>query len=543
MALEVFRKDVWKWVAAVSWLGLAACGVESGSEPRLEPVSTARHALSTVAHRSSTTASVKASTTLTLALPPGTAVGDVLLARVSNRESVTATLTAPAGWTLLRSDQSAALLKSWVFYKVVSSTEPASYTFTLSAAYNMSGSVSAFSGADPANPIDTHSGQKNGNATALDSPAVTTTVANGLAVWFGTQLWGGTACPVSPLVPPADFTEVFDACLLSSATGFLFDMAWKELGAAGLQPAFNGTSPFPNTNTAQVVVLRPANAPTCTVGDTFASTYSVVGSVSSPDIVEPSGLAASRINPGALYVHNEDTTAIVAISTANASTLGTYQVAGVTPQDWEDVASGPCPTGSCIYMGDIGRSSASLPIPPNTFYVYRIPEPNIGAGQTSGTLSAEQFPFVYPDGGKDAESIMVHPVTADIYIITKNVTNGLSKVYKLPRPLPAPGVVSTLVFVSDLQLPTSSDTNFSRATAAAIHPCGNRFILRTYRTVYEFRAAENAAFETAFAAAPVTLTDTVEGQGEAIEYAPDGAAYFTMSESPSPFRLKRVNRQ
>jgi hypothetical protein len=41
----------------------------------------------------------------------------------------------------------------------------------------------------------------------------------------------------------------------------------------------------------------------------------------------------------------------------------------------------------------------------------------------------------------------------------------------------------------------------------------------------------------------VTLTDTVEGQGEAIEYEANGASYFTMSESPSPFKLKRVVRQ
>ncbi|WP_237079944.1 hypothetical protein [Myxococcus xanthus] len=103
--------------------------------------------------------------------------------------------------------------------------------------------------------------------------------------------------------------------------------------------------------------------------------------------------------------------------------------------------------------------------------------------------------------------------------------------------------MSTLIFVADIQLPTSDDTNFARATSAAIHPCANRFLLRTYRKVYEFRAAPGAAFETAFAATPVSLTDTVEGQGEAIEYQADGAGYFTMSESPVPTRLKRVARQ
>ncbi|HEY0133983.1 MAG TPA: hypothetical protein VGB85_07885, partial [Nannocystis sp.] len=402
-------------------------------------------------------------------------------------------------------------------------------------------SIVAFANVDTINPIDTHSGQKNGLTSTFASPAITTGTANGVAVWFGSQVWAGATCPASPIVPPTGFTEVQDTCLPSASTAILYDSAYKQLGAAGLQPAFNGSSPYANTNTAQVVALRAAGAPTCTVGDNFSASYTTVGTVASPAIVEPSGLAASRLTPGAIYVHNEDTTAIVAISSTNAATLGTFNVAGVVPADWEDVASGPCPAGKCIYMGDIGRASANFPTPPSTFAVYRIPEPNIGAGQTSGDLTAEKFPFQYPDTPKDAETIMVHPTTGDIYVITKSGT-GLSKVYKFPTPMPAPNVMSTLVFVANIQLPTNGDTNFASATAGAIHPCADRFLLRTYKRVYEFRAASGAAFETAFAATPVVLTDTVEGQGEAIEYEYNGASYFTMSETPSPFKLKRVAR-
>jgi hypothetical protein len=527
-------------VVCALWL-VALPGCEPEAEVPVEPEARVQ-ALTAISYRSSATASGKSITALAIGKPAGTAPGDVLLARLINRNNVGAVATAPAGWTLLRSDQSASQLKAWVFYKAAGAAEPASYTFTLDVASYMAGSISAFSGADVANPIDTHSGQKNGLTTSFNTPAITTSASEGMAVWFGAQIWTGAACPASPIVPPAGFTEAFETCLVSSSTGVIYDAAYKGLGAAGPQPAFNGSSPYAETNIAQVVALRPAAAPTCTVGDTYASTYATVGTVASTAIVEPSGLAASRVTPGVLYVHNEDTPAVVAISTADASTKGTFTVANVTPADWEDVATGPCPAGSCIYMGDIGRSSANFPTPPSTFAVYRMQEPDIGAGQTSGSLTAEKFPFQYPDTPKDAESIMVHPSTGDIYVITKSST-GLSKVYKFPQPLPAPGTMSTLVFVSNLQLPTSTDVNFSYATAAAIHPCANRFLLRTYRTVYEFRAAPGGAFETAFAATPVALTDTAEGQGEAIEYAADGSAYFTMSESPSPFRLKCVSRQ
>lgn len=537
-------------LCSVSLLAFASCGpqeLDTASGPGQDGVSAevgaTPQALSTIAYRSSSTAGGSTRTSLTLAKPAGTVAGDVLLARIINRNVVAAVATPPAGWTFLRSDQSASQIKAWVFYKVATASEPTSYDFTLDLASYMAGSVSALSGVDPTNPIDAQTGQKNGTTASFNTPALTTNTANGVAVWFGSQLWTGSACPASPIVPPAGFTEPVDTCLVSSSTGVLYNVAYKELGAAGAQGAFNGSSPYPNTNTAQVVALRAVGASaSCSVGDTFSTAYTTQGTVASTAIVEPSGLAASRLTPGVVYVHNEDTTAIVGISTANAATLGTFNVSNVTPADWEDVATGPCPTGQCIYMGDIGRSSANFPTPPSTFAVYRIPEPNIGAGQTSGNLTATAFPFQYPDTPKDAETIMVHPTTGDIYIVTKSYA-GASKVYKFPQPLPTPGTMSTLVFVANIQLPTTTDTNYAAATSGNIHPCANRFLLRTYRRVYEFRAAPGAAFETAFAATPVALTDTVEGQGEAIEYDPTGTAYYTMSESPSPFKLKRVVRQ
>lgn len=195
-------------------------------------------------------------------------------------------------------------------------------------------------------------------------------------------------------------------------------------------------------------------------------------------------------------------------------------------------------------MGDIGRASGHPPPAPTTFAVYRMKEPNIAAGETSGTVTGERFPFQYPDTPQNAEALMVHPTTGDIYVVTKNGTTGLSKVYKFPSPLPAPDTMSTLIHVADLQMPLGPDGDFRSVTAGTIHPCADRFLLRTYRAVYEYRAPAGAGFEAAFAASPVALTDTAEGQGESIEYEPDGSGYFTMTErAAAPYPLKRVARQ
>ncbi|WP_437611102.1 cell wall anchor protein [Sorangium sp. So ce834] len=535
-------------VASISLLGWAGCISVDHQDTDFDgddadETGAAVQPLSTINFRSSSTATGKNLTALTLAKPAGVVQGDVLLARIANRNQVGAVIAPPAGWTLLRSDQSASAVKSWVLWKVATGAEPASYSFGFDVSAYLAGSIVAFSGADPASPIDAASGQKNGNSATLAAPAVTTTAANGVAVWFGTQVWTGSSCPASPIVPPSGFTEPFDTCLLSSSTGLLFDAAYKQLGAAGSQPAWSGTSPFANTNTAQVVALRPAGAPSCSAGDTFASTYTTVGSLTSTDIVEISGLAASRVNPGILYAHSENNASFVAIQKTNAAVVGSY-VAGVFPWDWEDIATGPCPAGSCIFMGDIGRFSGRPPPYPTTFAVVRMREPNLAAGETSGTVSGDRFPFQYPDTPQNAEALMVHPTTGDIYVVTKEGTTGLSKVYKFPSPLPAPGTLSTLIHVADLQMPLGPDENFRSVTAGTIHPCANRFLLRTYRAVYEYRAPSGAGFEAAFAASPVALTDTVEGQGESIEYEADGSGYFTMTErEAAPYPLKRVARQ
>lgn len=537
-----------RFLGAIALLGSAGCvspdhlATDAEGDISAE-MGAAAQPLSTVTFRSSSTATAKNVTSLSVPKPAGVVQGDVLIARIANRNHVEAVISPPAGWTVLRSDQSASAVKSWVLWKVATGAEPASYAFGFDVSAYVAGSIVAFSGADPVNPIDAVSGQKNGNSATLAAPAVTTTAADGVAVWFGTQVWAGSACPASPIQPPAGFTEPLDTCLLSSSTGLLFDAAYAQLGAAGLQPAWSGSSPFPNTNTAQVVTLRPAGTPSCTAGNNFASTFTTLGSLTSTDIVEISGLAASRVNPGILYAHSENNANFVAINKTNAAVVGSY-VAGVFPWDWEDVATGPCPAGSCIYMADIGKKSGHPPPEPTTFAVYRMKEPNLAAGETSGTVSGDRFPFQYPDTPQNAEALMVHPTTGDIYVVTKNGATGLSKAYKFPNPLPAPDTMSTLIHVADLQMPAGADVPAWEVTAGAIHPCANRFLLRTYRAVYEYRAPAGGSFESAFSASPVALTDTKEGQGESIEYEPDGSGYFTMTErEAAPYPLKRVARQ
>ena len=91
--------------------------------------------------------------------------------------------------------------------------------------------------------------------------------------------------------------------------------------------------------------------------------------------------------------------------------------------------------------------------------------------------------------------------------------------------------------VADLPVPKATDRP---ATSASAHPCGAGFLLRTSNTLYEFRIAPGAPFDSAFQVTPATVPVASETQGEAVAYRADGRGYFTTGEGAMP-ALNRVD--
>lgn len=544
---------------AYSQLGTPAvraigAGRSSSATTNITQVLALRAAATPVKLHATSTATAVRATKLAVPRPSGTDAGDVLVARIAGRNHVSSAMAPPTGWTLVRSDQSSYAVRSWIFVHVATTNEPSSYSFGASTAQNLAGTISAVTGVDTADPVDVSSGATNGNSAAFAAPAPTTTADGDLALWFGTQAANLGSCLESAVSPPSGYAESAESCLASLTAGLSFDVASDTLGLAGAQKLAAGSSASGSTNLTQVVALRPATA--AAVADRFAAASVNVGSVTDSDLYEPSGIAASRVNPRVQYVHSEkDRPTMLALSTTDASVVGKYTVSIPNVWDWEDIATGPCPTGSCIFAGDIGLSNGETPAADKSYSIYRVPEPNIAAGQTSGALTGDQFRFRYPGGALyEAEALMVHPVTGDIYVITK-VENGQSGVYKFPNPLPAPSTsaVTTLTKVATLNIPTypgnaqtdpHAATWYAQVSAAAIHPSAERFLVRTPYMVYEYRAPAGGSFESAFTGTRVTLTaPSSEGQGEAIDYAADGSGYYTLGEEKAPpYVLKRVDR-
>ncbi|MCH8980718.1 hypothetical protein IH922_01720, partial [candidate division KSB1 bacterium] len=150
-----------------------------------------------------------------------------------------------------------------------------------------------------------------------------------------------------------------------------------------------------------------------------------LGLINNDSLNEVSGLAASRKNSNVLWTHNDsgDENRVFAID-ANGKHLGTFLIEGAEARDWEDIAVGPGPIAGkqYLYIGDIGDNLSQFEIK----HIYRVMEPEVNCDQPplDATLSGvEAISFQYPDGKRDAETLMVDPLTKDIYIVSKRESN------------------------------------------------------------------------------------------------------------------------
>ena len=139
--------------------------------------------------------------------PAGTLLGDVMVASIAVRPE-TATITAPAGWTLVRRmDNTSSTANSLaVYFKVAGASEPASFTWTFSDSAGSVGGIQSFSGIDTANPLDVEAGQNTGSpgSADLEAPAVTTQFPYDMLVTSHALSSSAT------LAPPSGMTEAFD---------------------------------------------------------------------------------------------------------------------------------------------------------------------------------------------------------------------------------------------------------------------------------------------------------------------------------------------
>ena len=235
-----------------------------------------------------------------------------------------------------------------------------------------------------------------------------------------------------------------------------------------------------------------------------------------PKLTESSGIAAGK-EPDLFWTFNDSgNDATVYAVGAGGAGRGWVEVAGAKNNDWEDIARGPCPAGTCLYIADIGDNDAKR----GDVELYRIPEPAPGDAETG---SAESFRIRYPGGPRDAEALFILP-SGELYVIAKGRDHPIT-IFRYPLPL-RPGETVELERVRELSAaPVPRD---NQITAAAASPDGRWVALRSYTELFVFRTGDlltpNGDPEPALR---VDLRPLGEAQGEGIALTSDAEVVLT----------------
>lgn len=246
---------------------------------------------------------------------------------------------------------------------------------------------------------------------------------------------------------------------------------------------------------------------------------------------ELSGLAASHSVAGLLWAEDDGGAAEVYSVDDAGRPHGTLRLDGVTPIDWEDIATGPCPQGTCIYVADTGDNDLARP----TVALYEVVEP---ASNPVGVLAVawQRYAIRFADAAHDMEAVFVDPRDGMTYGIEK-VEGKAATVFRLPRDASA---VTTAEPIGTFTPPSGDD----RVTAAdlVVDDCAVRLAIRTRNRLFELRGDPGQPIGDLVTATAHELPVADEPQGESIAYRTDGRAYFTVSEGESP-PLWRVDVQ
>jgi len=271
--------------------------------------------------------------------------------------------------------------------------------------------------------------------------------------------------------------------------------------------------------TTTTTMPGPTLAPGATACDPYTA-VSVAGTVASPDLVEASGMAASRTSLGVVWAHNDsrDGARVYALGPDGAD-LGAFEVAGALAFDWEDMAAGPGPdpAQSMLYLGDIGDNFS---IRAGRITVYRVaePDPNSISGSIDGAVPLE---YQYPDGVYNSEALFV--ADGSIFVVTKD--RDEARVYRGDATGDG-SAVETMELVTVLSLG-------AEVSGADMSWDGSTIAFRGYETVWLWHRPPGMAVPGALAADPCTAPSPDEVQGESIAFLADGS-YKTVSEGSHP---------
>jgi uncharacterized protein YjiK len=231
-----------------------------------------------------------------------------------------------------------------------------------------------------------------------------------------------------------------------------------------------------------------------------------------PEVHEASGLAISRRHDDLLWTHNDSGQPVLYALDTDGKLRGRVRVAGAEVDDWEDIASGPCPEGECLYLADIGDNRDAQP----AITIHRVPEP---APDDKATSPVVAFHATYPEGPQDAEGFFLGP-NGEMYVVSKGEGSPI-RIYRFLASTPG-GTTRLERVVTLAAAEVEKDRRLTDAEATAD---GKWIVLRTLEAVTFHRAEALLAGEVD-KGIEVDVKKLGEPQGEGVALSNDGTLYL-----------------
>jgi hypothetical protein len=246
-------------------------------------------------------------------------------------------------------------------------------------------------------------------------------------------------------------------------------------------------------------------------------------------LVETSGMAASPVEPGVAWAHNDaGGGAFLVAFDGDGEVRALVAVPGATNGDWEDMASAPCPDAacSCLVVADSGEDRAGA----EALGLWFIPEPAL-SGEVEAfeaPLAPTFVPFLFVGGSWDVEAFAVHRPSGELSLFSKE--EGHSSVFLLEE--------GEARWIADVDL---SGLESPSLTAADISPDGDWLLLATDRELLVFHEPGADTVAELLAQTPELISGVPTGAVEAVGWAPDadgGIWMLTDGEDPALWEVR-----
>lgn len=264
----------------------------------------------------------------------------------------------------------------------------------------------------------------------------------------------------------------------------------------------------------------------------------LAGLITSKDLAEVSGFAASRVHEDVLWaITDSGNPARLHAISRRGQLLAQFDVDGAKNVDWEDMASFDLDGKHYLLVADTGDNGGVR----KSITLYIFEEPSRLA---NGTLRpAWTIRARWPDGPRDCEAAAVDAAAGKVLLISKKRTPP--ELFVLPLADPGktwrePRRIGRLAGVpaADPELQRSDPAMaklFTQVTAADLSPDGQTLAVLTYGSVLFYRREAGEGWGAAVARDPEAHDVPLIPQAEALTWSAGGGGLYASGEfNPAP---------